>query len=150
MLQKNFLIFLKTSERECSLNNRHIYTENVPEKCITVKRQASGISGHQLFLLQAKQLSSDLGQWWQKLQQRSHPEPIKIDVAVSQFNWSKDEASDAALSCPCAVRFWQLIMTFLFSTLQVQNKLRSLQYVLANLTFFKSVISLQCHLPLYT
>lgn len=138
-----------TAEKEYSLNNRYIYKKNVPEKCITVKRRASGFSGHQLFLLQAKQQSSDLGQWWQKLQQRSHPEPIKIDVAMSQFNWCKDEASDAALPCLCAVRFWQLIMTLLFSTLQVQNKVRSLQYVLANRTFLKSVISLQCHSPLY-
>lgn len=113
MYTGSLLIFLKTSEEDYSLNSRYIYIENVPEKFITVRRRLLGLVDTN-FSLQAKQLSSDSGQWWQKLLVGSHPEPVKINVAVSQFNWSKDEAPDAVLRCLCAVRSWQLIVAFLF------------------------------------
>lgn len=64
IITESFLIFVETSQEEYSSKSRYIHIEGVPEKSITVERRASGISeGDISFLLQAEQLSSDLGHW---------------------------------------------------------------------------------------
>lgn len=135
-------IFVETSKEEYSSEYKYTYIENIPEKFISMRRRASGISEEDTsFLLQAKQLSC-----W-----------------VTDEIWVTDDSSsyrDLVLSplkslflCHnlIGIRMRLLVLYtiaylvfgliahhgFPSSTLQVQNRISLLQFMLANLPFLK-------------
>lgn len=62
MYTESLLIFLKTSEEENSLNSGYFYIVSVPEKFRLCRGGLLQLVDTSL-PVQAKQLSSDLGQW---------------------------------------------------------------------------------------